>query len=300
MMSTPEHAAELAASPPPIEGIGSAPLEGVYDMEEAAYHARPEISKHDLDALDRAPALFLHQRSAPKDPTPAMRFGSLLHRVVLEPDRFEAETVLMPAGIDRRTKDGKAAWAAFEAQAVGLEIVTQQELDQLHAIREAVFSHPSAAQLLAPGGRVEASLFWLDSETGVRCRGRVDKVHPSQKILVDLKSTKDASAQAFARSCWNLRYDVQAAFYLDGWATVGPVLESPPQFCWIAVETEPPYLVACYVATPAMIEAGRERYRRNLRRYAECLAADQWPGLSDRIEPLDLPAWAVRSLEPTP
>jgi exodeoxyribonuclease VIII len=113
--------------------------------------------------------------------------------------------------------------------------------------------------------------------------------------VADIKTTKDASAESFSKDAWSYRYDVQAAFYLDAYRTL---TGREGRFIFICVETEPPYLVACYVATPEMIAAGRARYRQNLATYASCVESGTWPGYGDAVMPLDLPAWAVKSVNP--
>jgi exodeoxyribonuclease VIII len=61
---------------------------------------------------------------------------------------------------------------------------------------------------------------------------------------------------------------------------------------FIAVETEPPYLVAVYVASETMTSRGRIEYQTDLDTFRECLASDTWPGYSSSPLTLDLPKWA--------
>jgi exodeoxyribonuclease VIII len=109
-------------------------------------------------------------------------------------------------------------------------------------------------------------------------------------VIVDLKTTRDASPDGFAKSVAQYRYHVQAAFYSDGYrAAFG---EAPRGFVFIAVETEPPYLVAVYVASETMAQRGRIEYQTDLDTFRRCQDADTWPGYSDAPLTIDLPKWA--------
>ena len=254
-------------------------------MNNAEYHAMPGISKSGLDLINRSPAHYRWAQDNPSDPTPAMRIGTLTHLAVLEPERFDAECVVMPQ-MDRRTKDGKLRWEEFQAQYPDHELLTSDEHTRITAIRDAVRAHPMARKLMDRIEAVELSMFWKDPQTGVDCRCRPDAVLQNG-TLIDLKTTRDAGP-GFERSVRQYRYHVQAAFYGDG---MGGMEERPMVF--IAVETEAPYLVSCNIIGPDSLVAGREAYRRNLDTYAKCVESGIWPGYSDTIQTVNLPDWEL-------
>lgn len=257
-------------------------------MTNAEYHAQSSISKSGLDLIRRAPSLFRHRRETPQEPTQAMRMGTLVHTTILEPDRMDDQIIIAPA-VDRRTTAGKAEWAEFQIAARGREIVTQDELDKLDGIRDAVWAHPAARDALAMLSEVETSIFWTDELSGVDCRCRPDGIMENG-VIVDVKTTKDARPDEFAKSIANYRYHVQAAFYSDGYQQA---FGTPPKgFVFVAVETEPPHLVGVYVASQAMILRGRVDYRTDLETYRRCTESDTWPGLSPDPLVIDLPKWA--------
>lgn len=258
----------------------------VQGMSNADYHAQDSVSKSGLDLIRKAPALFKWRRENRQLPTPAMRLGTLTHTAVLEPWRL-AEDIMTTPKIDRRTAAGKADWEAFLIASEGKELVEPDELEKLYAIRDAVRAHPAAAKALAGEPTIEQSIFW--HAEGVDCRCRPDAV-TEKGVIVDLKTTKDASPDGFSRSIAGYRYHVQAAFYSDGYkAAFG---EPPRGFVFIAVETEPPFLVAVYVASPTMILRGRADYLADLETFRRCRDADEWPGYSDAPLTLELPKWA--------
>lgn len=262
------------------------PASVVLDMTNADYHALDAVSKSGLDLIRKAPALYKWRREHKTPPTPAMRLGTLTHTAVLEPHRLAGDIMTTPK-IDRRSSAGKAAWESFLIASEGKELVEPEELEKLYAIRDAVRAHPAAAKALAGSPVIEQSIFW--HHAGVDCRCRPDAV-TAGGVIVDLKTTKDASPDGFARSIAGYRYHVQAAFYSDGYrAAFGA---APRGFVFIAVETEPPYLVGVYVASETMVLRGRADYEADLARFRECRDADTWPGYSDAPLTLDLPKWA--------
>lgn len=168
-------------------------------------------------------------------------------------------------------------------------VLSQETWDQLMAMREAVMNHPAARALLtAKPGVAERSVYWIDASTGELCRCRPD-FWREDDIVVDVKTTDDASPEGFAKSIANWRYDVQDPFYRDGIkAATGRSLKG---FVFLAVEKKAPHAVGVYVLDAESVELGRLQYRADLDRYAECKAANQWPGYGDKIQTISLPKW---------
>lgn len=254
-------------------------------MTNKEYHAHPAVSKSGLDLINRSPAHFKWARENKQDATPAMRIGSLTHLAVLEPDLFQSTCAVIP-NIDRRTKQGKADWDKFAAEHPTCELITSEEHSRILAIRDAVNAHSIAAKLIAKIDAVEVSTFWTDKDTGVECKCRPDAVL-SNGMLIDLKTTQDAG-DGFASSVRKFRYHVQAAFYGDGMGS----METRPMV-FIAVETQPPYLVACHMIAPDSLQCGREAYKRNLQTYASCMESGNWYGYAEKIHSIELPAWVL-------
>jgi exodeoxyribonuclease VIII len=262
----------------------------IANLDIEAYHSGPGVSKSLLDKIDQSPAHYLYAKAAPKkDPTPAQRIGTLAHTAILEPHKLK--TVVGP-DLNKNAKEWKAFVA--EAKASGLEVVSKDEQELLEGMARSIQCHPSASWLIGTPGKVENSAYWTDPSTGLLCRCRPDKLLVTEKglVLVDLKTTEDASEAEFSKSIENFRYHVQAAFYSDGIETV--LREHVSAFVFLAVEKKAPYAVACYQLADIDIEDGREAYQANLFQLEECLRKNEWPGYSTRIETITRPSWAKR------
>lgn len=256
-------------------------------MSNTDYHKSGGINKSKLDDMDRSPLhaweRWINPKHVEEPPTPAMLLGSAYHKFQTEPDDFFNEFIIAPQ-INRRTKAGKEEYAKFENAAKGKTLVDDKDFTRIQAMCESVRNHPAASKLLALKGKPEVSITWKDYETGLDCKCRPDWYCPKDGILVDFKTTEDASERGFQRSVEKFRYHVQAAWYLRG-------VENCQSFIFIAVEKKAPYAVACYNASAEMLAAGGRAAERNLQQWARCLESKRWPSYADNIVNLDPPKW---------
>jgi len=272
-------------------------------MDNTDYHAHPAVSKSHLDLIARSPlhywARYVDPARVIPEPTPQMRLGTALHTHVLELSRWDAEIAVAPQ-CDRRTKAGKDAFASFEASSAGKTVITADDAEVVMQMGRSIMRHPGAAMLLGMAGKAETTHMWTDATYGLECKCRPDWLTDDGSIVVDLKTTRDASPRGFRHSITSFRYHVQAGWYLHG--VEQSTGKRPDQFIFICVETTPPYAVAVYAADAEMIERGYQQAMDDLGKLAVCKAADNWPSYSDQIEPISLPAWmtGVQSQDTTP
>lgn len=186
----------------------------------------------------------------------------------------------------RLWSDIKAEWEKVNEHRT---ILNPEQWKTIHAMRDALMAHPAANALLTGvPGKAEKSVYWIDATTGVLCRCRPDWWR-DDNVIVDLKTTEDASPEGFARSIAKFRYDVQDAFYTDG--VQQATSKRPKAFVFIAVEKKPPYGVGVYVLDAETKDLGRAQYQHDLRVYAECVRTGVWPGYGDKIRTISLPGW---------
>ena len=262
-------------------------------MENADYHRHSAVSKSHLDQIAKSPlhywARYLDPNRVTPEPTPAMAIGSAVHTHVLELDQWDARYVTAPEGINRRTNAGKAEWEAFEVASTGRTVLAKADAELVMRMGHSVFAHPAAAMLLAMPGKAETTHMWTDQATGLRCKCRPDWLTDDGSLIVDLKTTEDASPMGFRKSIANWRYHVQASWYLDGLEQATG--KRPDQFIFLCVEKKPPFACAVYAADVEMIQIGAEAAARDLDVLATCKVANAWPGYSDQVEMISLPPW---------
>lgn len=257
---------------------------GIYDgIPEDQYHASPGVSKSRLKRFSEAPAKVL----VPLRTTKAMETGTLLHSLLLEPVRFESSYFVTDLErLDPRT----AAYKDEETRAQGRRLVKRAEYDEACRMRDAAMLHPIVREMVVPELLVEQSAYWIDAPSKLLCRGRMDGIHLGYRAVLDYKTTENAGPREFARTAANFRYEWQDAMYREGIRRAAGW--DVDVFLFIAQEKSPPYLTACYEIEPSDRERGADQVCELLLRYAECERTGIWPGYSDKIEMLKLPAWA--------
>lgn len=227
-------------------------------MNNAEYHASPAVSNSKLSRFLESPRLM----NTPRKKTPSLRWGSLVHTIILEPQLINGEWAVMPEGLDKG-KGAKAREEEFLLANEGKEIVSHDEYVQLCNIAKAVQEDDEAAALLSGEGINEGSYFWKDPITGIEMRCRPDRLR-ADGLLVDVKTTPSVEHYAFRRSVWDFGYDRQSGIYIDGIDIVTG--HRPTGFAFIAIEGKdaPEIFVQVFVMTAADIEVGIRRYRKAL------------------------------------
>lgn len=263
------------------------------------YHANAAISHSKLETFRRRPALY-HRKYVLKTitaeaPSTAFRIGSAAHTLVLERDKFGSRYAIKPETIDRRTKDGKAAWAEFEAANVGKTIIEKDEVEQLNQMADAVWANPLAEQLFAAG---HAELSWRTSGSmPLQCRtdwfsSEGCALSNGRPYIVDLKTVESLNVGdygSFERSVFNFGYHRQAGFYLP---LVSELLgRAVYDFFFVAVEKVEPFGVAVYRLSDEAVTLGQDETIKDLRWLKGCMAENEWPNIEPEIRHLGVPSW---------
>lgn len=270
----------------------------IYDMPEAEYHARPELSSTEARLILDSLARYRYKKDNPPLVAASKKFdvGSAVHSKVLGTGY---EAVMIP--VDLLASNGAISTAAAKefvakTRAEGKIPLKAEEFEPIAAQAEAVLAHKGAKQLFAQPADAEVSVFATDPETGVEERGRFDflpkdfTLGAPSRIAVDLKTARDASPKGFTRAVADHGYDVQAVWYPDILKLItGEVAE----MVFVAVEKEPPYLVAVHQLPPMWKEMGRTKAREARRLYAEAVASGIWSGYGDEVNLLSPPTWLI-------
>lgn len=256
------------------------------DIPAADYHAWDACSFSRLNILRTKTAAHLKEAmDHPPPQTDAMRFGSAVHTAVLQPELFERQWAVKQP----RSEGFMAHNKALIEQGFGL--LSEAEWEACGRMRDAVRNHPTAVRVL--GGEAERSAVWTDPETGLLCKARFDDIRRST-CVVDLKTTTDASPNAFSRSIFNYGYHLQAAHYMAGALALGIEVN---HFVIIAVEKDPPYALKVYRIQDDAFWAGEEDRQRLMIEYKRCVKTGQWPSYPVEPEDISLPPWAWEKLE---
>lgn len=264
----------------------------------ADYHAATDIiSNSGKECFRKSQALYHGQYVAKTipwpEPTPALKMGTWVHTAILEPDVWAAKYICGPVGIDRRTTVGKAQYLGFCQQAEGKEIVPAEDWWLVNELREAVMRNELARKFLEAPGEVEHSFSWTDDETGLELKSRPDKTLATG-LIVDLKTTDDASPESFYRSCLNFGYHRTAA-----WRGAGHLVRTGEEasHLFIAISKKT-FEVGLYEIKGEVLRLGKEENRRLIDRMAVCYESGDWAAAwTKQVMAITYPAWAFRSAE---
>lgn len=269
---------------------------GVYDLPADLYHRDPvpggSLSASGARRLlpPSCPALYRYAADHPAPPSRAFDLGHAAHRLVLGagPDLVVVDAEDWRTRAAREIRD-----QAYADDAVPL---LAAEYETVMAMAAAIEAHPVAANLLSIAGQPERSLFWIDPDTGIWRRARLDWLpYPAPRrrtLLWDYKTCRTAAPDALSKAIHEYGYHTQAATYIDAVTTLG--LAADTAYLLIAQEKTAPYLVTVVELDAMAIRIGRAENRRALNLYARCVADDHWPAYSEGVELLGVPGWVER------
>ena len=255
-------------------------------MSNAEYRKTEGISSSELKKIAKSPAHYKYCKENPTEDTPALLFGRAAHKYVLETYDFYNEFAVAPV-CDRRTKEGKEIWNKFVADSEGKDVITQEQFEQIDAMRNAAYATPFVSKLLS--GDKELSFWGKDEDTGlvIKCRPDCLTEWNGKHILIDYKTAQDVENMKFYRDSIKFGYDLQLAYYKD-------ILEQNTgkdyMVVIIAQEKTAPYVTNVFQLSNDYLENGREVYKEMLKIYKECTETDNWYGyMKDGISILGKP-----------
>ena len=260
---------------------------GETHMTEKEYRDDPAISRSELWFKDH-----------PLAPTPALLFGQVTHKLLLQPESFDKEFAVAPA-VDRRSKAGREEYELFASEVGDRTIVSQDDYDKAMDMVTAVRMNPLVDKLLA--GWKEIPFFWTDEATGEKCKCRVDCLTTvdGKLYIVDYKTTGNAQTDVFSnKDVFRYGYHFQAAMYSEG-VMYGMELTERPGFVFIAQEKTAPYAVNVILVPDDVMLAGLDKYRELLGKYHQCKVMDYWPGYNElgEMNEVQLPGWMSLGVE---
>jgi exodeoxyribonuclease VIII len=256
------------------------------------YRALPALNYSGAKELLKSPAHYKAYLIKPNEETKALKIGTAVHASVLQPDVALATYALAPE-VDRRTKDGKAAWETFVAANAGKVVLTEDE-----AVLIAGVAASMLATLKTLGVSFTATELMLTGDyCGTPLKVAIDAVG-SDGYLYDLKTTEDASPKGFLQSVRVYRYALQAYLYrLVYEQATGNKVRG---FRFIATEKAGDgfYPSAVYELGPELMTYAIADFNAAATLYKTCAALDEWPAYPVEVQTIDVnaPAKAATSI----
>lgn len=260
----------------------------IHDLPAAEYHASPALGSTTVRALltsTPAHALYKLQHGEQSE---AQALGTAVHCSVLTPQIYSAEIAIAPE-CDRRTKDGKETYARFLDSVGSRTVISLKQQEIVDRVWGAINGCRTAKALLDRCQQRELSLFHLDK---CATKARLDAY--SRGIVIDVKTTRDASRAGFERSISQFGYGIQAAHYRRVIEGVGLAFTD---FIFIVVETEPPHGAAVYAMEEEVMDLYDPQVEQALTDWTLCQETQTFPAYPDEIQKVSVPRWLRRQLE---
>jgi hypothetical protein len=248
--------------------------EGILPPEtNEAYHERKGYLtssqlKEAIPNVYNFKAMVLDPKEPRKKASKSQDLGSCTHEVLLTDDysQFAAKPEFSQILEQAKDKNGdlkfdeagepvmkviktiKAQDEEFLAANQGKRIISAEQFDRMIQMVNYIRSKPYIHRHFKhPDVLFEQSYLYQDPLTGMPCQFRPDAIIPSLGLIIDYKTTEDASPFAFKRSVMSYYYHLSAAHYIIGAERVYE--RAFPNFVFIAQETKYPYKVASYLLT---------------------------------------------------
>lgn len=184
--------------------------------------------------------------------SPALRLGSYVHSLILEPDKTDDEFLVF-MGSSRSKAYKEAAEQNKDKIIIG-------NLDALLAKSMFnKFKETEAADKLISDGVAEKSIF--TELEGIPIKVRCDWLRKDRKIVDVKTSSGSVGISGAIKAILNFDYDLSAALYVDAMNKITKKKDHEFYFVFIGKD---PVDVAIYKASEQMLENGRRKYKKAL------------------------------------
>ena len=265
------------------------------DIPSEEYHQAARdgkfLSSHLLGDFRKSPRLYQKKMNGEIEPaeSAALAVGRAVHTLVLEGrGKFDEEFLVTDGPVNPKTGEpfGKLTkaykeWAAAQTK----DVVSGPDFAFMSKLRESVWAHPVARELLDDGiAELTVRTHYCDEPCQIRMdwfRGDYD----GRPIICDLKTCE--TLDYFEGDARRFGYPQQMAFYREVLrvASEGEVVAD----CYlIAVEKREPMRCCVWKLTDGILEACAVENERAIAELAECRRANVWPTKTEDLRILDV------------
>lgn len=259
-------------------------------MSAEAYHAdpcsAPSLSSSVAQILLRESpykAWYSHPRLNPEYKEvheEKFDLGTAAHSLLLE----SISNIVIVAADSWRTKAAKEQRDA--ARASGRVALLEHHHQKVAAMVKAAQEFIGTSEI-GPYwvlGESEVTGIWQEGPTWLRCR--FDRITKDRKVIMDYKTTEDASPDGFQRQMLRMGYHIQEAFYRRAVRQIDGI---EANFAFLAQSTEPPHECTLHGCDPALQEIADADVEQAIQMWTHCVKTSDWPSYDKRIH------WAMPS-----
>jgi hypothetical protein len=168
------------------------------------YHKDMSLSASGMKNILNTPLHYWHNSAFNKNrnftQTAALKKGSLLHTLLLEPTLFKNNFKIKPDVYSTKTEN-----MVGEGEYI-------QAIETINKIKKNNFYNKFVSN-----GFAEVSIFWICKNTQVPCKIRIDYLND---YILDYKTTTSTNENFLKSTILKYKYHLQAAFYLYGFNSI--------------------------------------------------------------------------------
>jgi hypothetical protein len=242
-------------------------------ISEEVYRSAHGLNKSLLTEFIRSPRHYLDAKTNQKKATDSMKMGTALHQLILRP--YEEPVFAVMKKVDKRKTADKEYAANFEAENSGKIIIDEEAEKTIRAMREALMGNTRFEKIISRTSHRELGIF-ADRECAegtVRLKGMLDGFCEVDGTVFDIKSTQDASYDAFRRDFRSYQYALQQVQYTYLCSRLGLGFSN---FVFVAVESKPPYGVAFYTLSMDEYMRSFDKWRQSLDFFSSCQSKEDF------------------------
>ncbi len=263
-----------------------------------------------------------------KEETEAMAQGTMIHKAVLENNKFMEKyfriDATLPsftndelkakceelglkkngnkAELNKRIIEAQPSFWSFDLEqekqiALGKQVLSEQKWIMCEEIIKNISEKKLSSHIINNGEKELKAWFLHDS--GVLIPFRLDAVLPNFKhgfgSIMDLKTSADISSDYVQRYNYKENRHIQMAAYIQGCTKIfQQQFDKHSFFCF--VRSVFPFDIAEYRVTPGFIDAGNSEINVLLKKFIKCKNENYWPGEQEEVQDTDLSSWDYQRL----
>ncbi len=262
-------------------------LTGPWDCTIEEYHAdRQWLSHSALEIFIESPKKYKNWYDGvwKREMTAALRLGSAVDAMLLEPDTFEKWFTVLDVTTRNTTKYRNLK--EIEKR----EILLRAEFNLTQRMVSAIKSHSWIDEMVSEG-RKQATYRYIDPDFGIPCKVRTDLISEPETV-VDVKTSRNPAREPWVRDAAKYGYHRQEVFYLRGLKAANVFENQEPIFFHVVVGSVEPHDVFAYQLDSKSLEMGVWEVEEKLRELKERRDKDNWKERNyGEVETVSLPGW---------
>lgn len=230
---------------------------GIYDhIHIDDYHSNKDwVSASGIKEAKKSLAHYFYYKNKEVEKKSHFDFGNAFEIALMDmmndTDTFDDEVIIFneenrPEQDKGITSKKNQEWkkSIFNSDQYVVKKMGYESYETIEKMLESCYRDSTIQQLIKKTD-YQKNLFWIDEESGLKCKTRPDVIMLSKNVIVDIKTTKDASPDKFAKDAANYDYPIQAAMQIRGVMETG-LMPTVDAYYWLAVEKDEPFNAQIY------------------------------------------------------